>query len=173
MDKISKILSVSWCCGFFCVVEGELFSFIWSRGRGGTPQYKPYRCKCPPPQMVVFSLPVHRFGLKRGIDFAHFGSFFCCCSNLSNDHIISERPCLKTGGKNDIFLALSRVRIWITWRHTPTKDSQEYPSPHLGHLVKLPRPQHQNYHKIFFFAWWSPGKWPNSGLNASCWTHTI
>ena len=26
-----------------------------------------------PPQTVVFSLPVHRFGLKRGIDFAHFG----------------------------------------------------------------------------------------------------
>ena len=26
-----------------------------------------------PPQTVVFSLPVHRFGLKRGIDFADFG----------------------------------------------------------------------------------------------------
>ena len=102
MDKISKILSVSWCCGFFCVVEGELFSFIWSRGGGVLPNISRIGVSAPP-QMVVFSLPVHRFGLKRGIDFAHFGSFFCCCSNLSNDHIISKRPCLKTGVKNDIF----------------------------------------------------------------------
>ena len=28
MDKILKILSVSWFCGFFCVVEGELFRWI-------------------------------------------------------------------------------------------------------------------------------------------------
>ena len=27
------------------------------------------------------------------------------------------------------FLALSRVRIWITGQHTPTKNSQEYPPP--------------------------------------------
>ena len=29
--------------------------------------------------------------------------FFCCCSYLSNDDIISKRSGLKTGGKNDIF----------------------------------------------------------------------
>ena len=29
--------------------------------------------------------------------------FFCACSNLSNDEIISQRPDLKTGVKNDIY----------------------------------------------------------------------
>ena len=35
---------------------------------GGTPLYKPYRYV--PPQRVGF---LRRFGLKTGIDFAHFG----------------------------------------------------------------------------------------------------
>ena len=30
-------------------------------------------------------------------------NFFCACSNLSNDEIISQRPGLKTGVKNDNF----------------------------------------------------------------------
>ena len=38
-------------------------------GEKGTPLYKPYRY-VPPPQRVRF---LHRFGLKTGIDFAHFG----------------------------------------------------------------------------------------------------
>ena len=38
------------------------------RGEGGTSLYKPYRYV--PPQKVGF---LHRFGLKMGIDFAHFG----------------------------------------------------------------------------------------------------
>ena len=37
---------------------------------GGTPLYKPYRYMYVPPQSV-WSL--RRFGLKVGIDFAHFG----------------------------------------------------------------------------------------------------
>ena len=37
-------------------------------GGGGTLPYKPYRYV--PPQMVRF---LRRFGLKMGIDFAHFG----------------------------------------------------------------------------------------------------
>ena len=37
-------------------------------GGGGTPLYKPYRDV--PPQKVLF---LRRFGLKTGIDFAHFG----------------------------------------------------------------------------------------------------
>ena len=32
-----------------------------------------------------------------------FKNFFCACSNLSNDEIISQRPDLKTGVKNDIY----------------------------------------------------------------------
>ena len=35
--------------------------------RGGTPLYKPYRYE--PPQRVWF---LRRFGLKTGVDFAHF-----------------------------------------------------------------------------------------------------
>ena len=38
------------------------------RGGGGTPLYKP--CRYVPPQRVGF---LHLFGLKTGIDFAHFG----------------------------------------------------------------------------------------------------
>ena len=37
-------------------------------GGGGIPLYKPYRYV--PPQMVWF---LRRFGVKTGIDFAHFG----------------------------------------------------------------------------------------------------
>ena len=37
-------------------------------GEGGTPLYKPYRYV--PPYQVGF---LHRFGLKTGIHFAHFG----------------------------------------------------------------------------------------------------
>ena len=37
-------------------------------GGGATPLYKPYRCV--PPHRVGF---LRRFGLKTGIDFAHFG----------------------------------------------------------------------------------------------------
>ena len=40
----------------------------YSRGGGGTPFYKPYRYV--PPQRVWFLVP---FGLKTGINFAHFG----------------------------------------------------------------------------------------------------
>ena len=74
-----------------------------------------------PPQRVGF---LCRFGLKTGIDFAHFGlesgafqfqmskkerlickfewklrNLFCCCSNLSNDdgHNYTYMPGLKTG----------------------------------------------------------------------------
>ena len=65
------------------------------------------------------------------------------------------------------FLALSRVRIWITGRHTPTKNSQEYPPPPLGIWSNCPVRNIRTTIKLFFFAWWSPGKWPNSGLNAS------
>ena len=72
---------------------------------------------------------------------------FCCCSNLSIDDIISLRPGLRMGidfrGQvwkwvwkiSDIFLVWNRVRIWRTGRHTPTKNSQDYPPP-------LPPPPH-------------------------------
>ena len=40
----------------------------WGGGGGGTPSYKPYRYV--PRQRVGF---LRRFGLKTGIDFAHFG----------------------------------------------------------------------------------------------------
>ena len=49
------------------------FSTCWARGGGGekgTPIYKPYRYVPPPPQGVWV---LRRFGLKTGIDFAHFG----------------------------------------------------------------------------------------------------
>ena len=40
-----------------------------------------------------------------------------------------ERSSLKTGVENLHFLVRNRVRIWGTGRHTPTKNSQEYPPP--------------------------------------------
>ena len=50
--------------------------------------------------------------------------FFGCCSNLSNeDNFLearSENVCEKWH-----FLVRSRVRIWRTGRHTPTKNFQE------------------------------------------------
>ena len=55
-------------------------------GRGGTPLYKPYRYV--PPQRVGFLCP---FGLKTGIDFAHFG--------LESGMVFEETPC-------------ERVNVW-------------------------------------------------------------
>ena len=56
-----------------CAAEQGMFFRVSSlynfpRGGGGTPLYKPY--KYVPPLRVGF---LRRFGLKRGIDFAHFG----------------------------------------------------------------------------------------------------
>ena len=50
-----------------------------------------------------------------------------------------ERSSLKTGVENLHFLVWNRVRIWGTGRHTPTKNSQEYPpsppvEPHDYHI---------------------------------------
>ena len=50
------------------------------RGGGGTPLYKPYRYV--PPQREGF---LCRFGLKTGIDFAHFG--------LESGMVFEETPC--------------------------------------------------------------------------------
>ena len=40
------------------------------KARGGTPLYKLYSYVSPPPHRVGF---LHRFGLKAGIHFTHFG----------------------------------------------------------------------------------------------------
>ena len=42
--------------------------------------------------------------------------------------------------ENDIFWSGNRIRIW----HTPTKNSQEYPSPVFIHFVFPRPPSHQN-----------------------------
>ena len=67
----------------------------------------------------------------------HLKKLFCLRSILGNDDIVSAlRPGLKKGvdlrGQfcrvwKMTFLVWDRVRIWITGRHTPTKNSQEYP----------------------------------------------
>ena len=44
--------------------------YMYMPGGGGTPLYKPYTCRYGSPQRVGF---LHHFGLKTGIDFAHFG----------------------------------------------------------------------------------------------------
>ena len=51
-------------------------------------------------------------------------------------------PGLETGVKNDGFWSENRVRIWRIGRHTPTKNSQEYPPPHPG----LDDPPVLNFH---------------------------
>ena len=54
-----------------CAAEQGMFfrvSSLYNFPGGGTPLYKPY--KYVPPLRVGF---LRRFGLKRGIDFAHFG----------------------------------------------------------------------------------------------------
>ena len=50
--------------------RGNCVKLFWPSGEGGggTPLYKPYRYV--PPYRVGF---LHHFGLKTGIDFAHFG----------------------------------------------------------------------------------------------------
>ena len=56
--------------------------------------------------------------------------FFCCCSNLSNDDIISKRSGLKMGMdfRRQVWKRVWKMTfIYRTWWHTPTKNSQEYP----------------------------------------------
>ena len=56
--------------------------------------------------------------------------FFCCCSNLSNDDIISKRSGLKMGMdfRGQVWKRVWKMTfIYRTWWHTPTKNSQEYP----------------------------------------------
>ena len=48
--------------------------------------------------------------------------------------------------KLKFFLVWNRVKIWKTGRHTPTKNSQEYPGVQ---LVKYP-------------SWWSPDRTPTA-----------
>ena len=66
-------------------------------------------------------------GRERG--FWERGKFFCFCSNLSKDNIISAlRPSLKTVVENYIFW--SEIRSGFRepgGGHTLTKDSKEYP----------------------------------------------
>ena len=53
---------------------------------------------------------------------------FFLCSNLSNDNIISANFGLVWKQVCKIFfLVWNWVRIWRTGRHTPTKNSKEYP----------------------------------------------
>ena len=79
-----------------------------------------------------------------------FEEFFYLRSNLSNDDIIfAFRPGLKTGMHfrglvwkqvwKMTFLFWYRVRIWITGRHAPPKNFQEYPPPgfHLDISVRV------------------------------------
>ena len=56
-----------------------------------------------------------------------FRNLFCCCSNLSCDEIISRRPGLRTGVKNDIFWSEIRSGFGEPGGTPPTKNSQEYP----------------------------------------------
>ena len=56
--------------------------------------------------------------------------FFCCCSNLSNDDIISKRSGLKMGMdfRGQVWKRVWKITfIYRTWWQTPTKNSQEYP----------------------------------------------
>ena len=56
--------------------------------------------------------------------------FFCCCSNLSNDDIISKRSGLKMGMdfRGQVWKRVWKMTfIYRTGWHTPTKNSQEYP----------------------------------------------
>ena len=56
------------------------------------------------------------------------GKFFCFCSNLSKDNIISAlRPSLKTVVENYIFWSEIRSGFREQGGHTLTKDSKEYP----------------------------------------------
>ena len=100
--------------------------------RGGTPLYKPYRY-VPPQRVGVFApfwsengytlcllvwnlvwfsrelreclnlFIVYRKKDKYANSKWMLRNSFCCCSNLSNNGIIFQRPGLKTGVKNDIF----------------------------------------------------------------------
>ena len=68
-------------------------------------------------------------------------NLFCCCSNLSNDDIISERPGLrigmnfrgepglKTGVKNDNFWSKIGSAFGEPGGTPPTKNSRDTPPP--------------------------------------------
>ena len=58
-----------------------------------------------------------------------FKKSFCFRSNLSNDDMISG---LKSENGKMTILVWNRVRIWRIGRHTPTKNSQDYPPPPPG-----------------------------------------
>ena len=72
---------------------------------------------------------------KRVREICEFGMhflevFFCCCSNLSNDDIISKRSGLKMGMdfRGQVWKRVWKMTfIYRTGWHTPTKNSQEYP----------------------------------------------
>ena len=57
-----------WLCDTVKCILSLKFRLASGGGGGATPLYKPYRCV--PPHRVGF---LRRFGLKTGIDFAHFG----------------------------------------------------------------------------------------------------
>ena len=74
-------------------------------------------------------------------------SFCCCCSNLSNDDIITEipglkteigfyRPGLKTGVKNDIIWSEIRARFREPGGESPPRIPRSTP---LGQLLSPPR----------------------------------
>ena len=121
----------------------------------GTPLYKLYSYV--PPHRVGFlhrfglKAGIHFFGLEWGVVFEgttrvyeriyrynpkwvrkeekHANSkwiwrIYWLRSSLSNDNMKSEIGY----GKKD-FLVWNRVRIWRTGRHTPNKNSEEYPPP--------------------------------------------
>ena len=58
-----------------------------------------------------------------------FKKSFCWRSNLTDDNIISAYSKSEARSlENDKSLAWNRFRMWRTGRHTPSKNSQEYPS---------------------------------------------
>ena len=72
-----------------------------------------------------------------------FKKFFCWRSNLSRMMTLEVRSENGYGSRGQVckrvwkmsFLVWNRVKIWRTGRHTPTKNSQEYPQVYLK-LVK-------------------------------------
>ena len=121
-------------------------------GGGGTPLYKPYRYV--PPQRVGVFAPytlsilvwnlvwfsrelreclnlfiVYRKKDKYANSKWMLRNSFCCCSNLSNNGIIFQRPGLKTGVKNDIFWSQIGSGFGEPGGRPPPRILRSTPSP--------------------------------------------
>ena len=117
------------------------FVYITPEGGGGTPLYKPYRL-CAAPTGTVFGSfwsenGYTLFPFWSGFGYGFQGNYGSVWKYLSFQFQMNKKEIeicqiemhLKKFFVCALILVWYSVRIWRTGRHTPTKNSQEYPPP--------------------------------------------